>query len=84
MAVDGSGRLEPNGGYGAGSEGNTGVNGTTCNFEYSGALSETILLGNVAYRTGQKLEWNAKELKATNCPAAAAFIRREYRKGWEL
>ncbi|HLX62697.1 MAG TPA: Gfo/Idh/MocA family oxidoreductase [Planctomycetota bacterium] len=73
-----------NNGYGAGSEGNTGANGTTCNFEYSGALSETILLGNVAFRTGQKLDWDAKELKATNCPAADAFIRREYRKGWVL
>ncbi len=57
---------------------------TTGNFDYSGALTETILLGNIAYRTGQKLEWNAKELKATNCPAADAFIRREYRKGWTL
>jgi len=55
-----------------------------CNFAYSGALSETILLGNVAYRTGKKLEWDAKNLKAPNCPEADHFIRREYRKGWEL
>ena len=57
---------------------------TTCNFDYSGALTEAVLLGNVAYRTGQRLEWDAKDLKATNCPDAERFLRREYRKGWEL
>jgi len=57
---------------------------TTCNFDYSGALTETVLLGNVAYRTGKSLEWDAKNLKATNCPEADAFISKEYRSGWEV
>ena len=57
---------------------------TTCSFDYSGALTETVLLGTVAYRVGQKLDWNGAELKVTNAPAAANLIRREYRKGWEL
>mgnify|MGYP002624382526 CR=1 FL=1 len=57
---------------------------TTCNFDYSGALTEAVLLGNVAFRTGEALEWDAKELKATNCPAADKYIRKEYRKGWEV
>jgi predicted dehydrogenase len=57
---------------------------TLCNFDYSGALTETVLLGNVAYRTGQKIEWDAAALKARNCPQANAFLRREYRKGWTL
>jgi len=57
---------------------------TTCNFDYSGPLTETVLLGNVAYRTGKKLEWDAKRLKATNAPEADRFIRRPYRKGWTL
>lgn len=57
---------------------------TTCNFDYSGALSETVLLGNVAYRTGKQLDWDAKNLKATNCPEADQFISKEYRKGWEV
>ena len=57
---------------------------TTCNFNYSGALSETVLLGTVAYRTGKKLEWDAAKLKATNCPEADQYLRREYRKGWTL
>ena len=57
---------------------------TTCNFDYSGALTEAVLLGNVAYRTGRKIEWDAARLKATNCPEAEAFLRREYRAGWTL
>ena len=57
---------------------------TTCNFDYSGALSEAVLLGNVAYRVGQRLAWDSASLKATNCPEADRYLRREYRKGWEL
>ena len=57
---------------------------TTCNFGYSGALTEAVLLGNVSYRAGRKLDWDAKALKATNCPEADRYIRREYRAGWTL
>jgi hypothetical protein len=57
---------------------------TTCNFDYSGALSESVLLGNVAFRVGKPLDWDAKKLKATNCPAADQYIRKEYRDGWEV
>lgn len=57
---------------------------TTCNFDYSGALSETVLLGTVAYRVGRKIEWDASNLVVTNAPEAAGLIRRQYRKGWEL
>ena len=55
-----------------------------CNFEYSGSLVEHNLLGNVAFRVGQELTWDPKQLKATNCPPADAFIRREYRPGWSI
>lgn len=57
---------------------------TTCNFDYSGALTETVLLGNVAYRTGTKLDWDAANLKATNSKAADQYISKEYRSGWEV
>ena len=57
---------------------------TTCNFDYSGALTEAVLLGTVAYRVGQKLDWDPVDLKATNCPEADRYLRREYRKGWTL
>ena len=57
---------------------------TGANFDYAGALTEAMLLGNVAFRAGQRIEWDAANLKAANCPEAAKFIRREYRKGWTL
>src|SRR5690606_9870316 len=57
---------------------------TTCDFDYSGALAETVLLGNVAYRVGKKLEWDDRSLRATNCPEASKLVRREYREGWTL
>jgi predicted dehydrogenase len=54
------------------------------NFSYAARLTETILLGNVAMRAGEKIEWDAKALRVTNSEAANAFIGREYRKGWTL
>lgn len=57
---------------------------TTCNFDYSGALTEAVLLGNVSYRIGRKLEWDPKRLRAANCPEAEALIVGKYRKGWEI
>jgi len=57
---------------------------TTCNFDYSGTLTEAILLGNAAFRAGEKLQWDAKALKATNTAKAAPYIRPECRKGWTL
>ncbi len=57
---------------------------TTCNFEYSGWLTEANHLGNVAYRVGKKLEWDPVRLEVTNVPEAAPLIRREYREPWEL
>lgn len=58
---------------------------TTCSFDYSGVLAETVLLGNVAYRVGpRRLEWNADALEVVDCPEAAPLLRREYRAGWEL
>ena len=35
-------------------------------------------------RAGKKLEWDAENLRCTNAPEADPFIRRDYRKGWEL
>jgi predicted dehydrogenase len=57
---------------------------TTCNFDYSGALTEAVLLGNVAYRSGKKIAWDAKRLRITNAPDAAKFLKRDYREGWTL
>jgi len=57
---------------------------TTCNFEYAGWLTEANHLGNVAYRCGQRLEWDAEGMRALNYSGAEEFIKREYRKGWSL
>jgi hypothetical protein len=55
-----------------------------CNFEYASWLTEANHLGNVAYRVGKKLAWDAKKLRAKNAPEAEALIHRQYRKGWKL
>ena len=57
---------------------------TTCNFQYAGWLTEANHLGNVAYRVGRKIEWDAVNLRVTNAPEAAPFIHREYRNPWKL
>jgi hypothetical protein len=57
---------------------------TTCNFEYAGKLTEANHLGNVAYRAGEKLMWDASKLRVTNTRSADHFIHRTYRKGWRL
>jgi predicted dehydrogenase len=57
---------------------------TTCNFDYSGPLTETALLGNVAYRVGRKLEWDPAKLKAGNCPEADQYLQHHYRAGWSI
>jgi predicted dehydrogenase len=57
---------------------------TTCHFGYSGTLTESNLLGNVAYRVGRKLEWDPVNLRARNCPEADRYLRTEYRRGWTL
>jgi hypothetical protein len=54
------------------------------NFQYSGWTTEANHLGNVAYRTGKRIEWDYQNLRARNAPEAAPFIKRpEYRKGWQ-
>lgn len=57
---------------------------TTCPFTYSGPLTEANHLGNVAYRVGRKINWDAAKLTVTNVPEAARMIRRRYRPGWSL
>jgi predicted dehydrogenase len=57
---------------------------TTCHFDYSGPLTEANHLGNVAYRAGKRLEWDARNLRIPNAPEAEAFLGREYREGWSL
>jgi hypothetical protein len=58
---------------------------TSASFDYSGPLTETVLLGSVATRFPKKnLIWNAAKLKFNGSPKASAFIRRKYRAGWSV
>ena len=58
---------------------------TSANFDYAGPLTETILLGGIASRFPKTtLEWDAKALKFTNVKEANQFVKRTYRKGWEV
>jgi len=52
-------------------------------FQYAAALTEMVHLGNVAIRSGQRIEWDAKNMKITNLPEANKYLRRAPRKGWE-
>jgi predicted dehydrogenase len=55
------------------------------NFDYSGPLSETVLMGNLAVRFPERLLlWNGEAMEVTNDKDANAYVRREYREGWHL
>ena len=54
------------------------------NFDYAGPLTEAVLLGNIAIRTGKKLYWDGPNMRCTNVPEANAYVTKEYRKGWSL
>ena len=57
---------------------------TACDFEYSGNMIETMLLGLVAYRVGKKISYDPATGKVTNSPEADELLRRKYREGWTL
>ena len=55
------------------------------NFDYSGPLSEMVLMGNLAVRfPNQQLLWDGENMQVTNHKEANAFVRRKYREGWTL
>ena len=51
---------------------------------YAGLLTEANHLGNVAYRAGQKIEWDSQNMRVTNTRAADPYLSREPREGWKL
>ncbi len=72
----------------------------TSSFDYSGPLTETVLMGNLAIRSYQaaktddngrrnfdgrrKLLWDGQKMKITNYDEANAFVSRDFRDGWKL
>ena len=71
----------------------------TSSFDYSGPLTETVLMGNIALRSyllrkksdrgfdyfgRKKLLWDGNQMQITNLEEANQFVGRDYRKGWQL
>jgi predicted dehydrogenase len=57
----------------------------TSHFDYSGPLSEAVLMGNLAIRHPDRLLlWDGERMEVTNDPDANAYVKREYREGWHL
>lgn len=54
------------------------------NFSYAGRLTETILLGNLALHARKKIQWNPAECRVDNAPEVEKYLRRPYRKGFEV
>ncbi|MHC4364865.1 MAG: Gfo/Idh/MocA family protein [Planctomycetota bacterium] len=55
------------------------------NFDYSGPLTETVVMGNLAMlNPGKTLDWDGLNMKVTNLPEANEHVHREYRQGWTL
>jgi len=55
-----------------------------CAFDWAGPLTELVLLGNIAIRTGKYLAWDGNNMRFTNDDAANKYIEPEYRSGWSL
>src|SRR5262249_36500056 len=62
-----------------------GGEAASASFEYSGPFTEFVLAGTLASRAGagKKLEWDVAALSCTGADVAH-FIKRAYRKGWEV
>ena len=61
-----------------------GTQKTTSPFEYSGKLTEIMLLGVAALNAGKKIQYDGANMKITNVPDSDALLKRVYRTGWEL
>ncbi|GAA4435625.1 Gfo/Idh/MocA family oxidoreductase [Ravibacter arvi] len=71
----------------------------TSSFDYSGPLTETVIMGNLAIRSynfretkadgkfafpgRKKLLWDGKNQRITNFEPANQFVKRKYRDGWK-
>jgi hypothetical protein len=56
----------------------------TCHFDYSGPLTETVLLGNAAYRAQGSFDWDAQQLRATGNDRVQPYLESSYREGWKI
>ena len=57
----------------------------SAHFGYAGPLTEAVLLGSIAVRFPQTtLQWNAEKLSFDNEKSANQYVRRTYRRDWEI
>jgi predicted dehydrogenase len=55
------------------------------NFDHSGPMTESVVMGNLAIRyPNRKLEWDGEKMEVTNFPEANQLINPPYRQGWSL
>lgn len=54
------------------------------NFEYGCPITELVLLGNIAVRTQEILEWDYENMRITNSEKANELIHQNYQNGWDL
>ncbi|HRR81309.1 MAG TPA: Gfo/Idh/MocA family oxidoreductase [Planctomycetota bacterium] len=52
----------------------------------AGPLTAWVLTGHLAMfaGVGKKLDWDVEKMECTNMPEINRFVKREYRKGWEV
>jgi len=55
-----------------------------CPFTYAGHMTEVVLLGNIALRSGMEVEWDADAMQVVNNPAAQQYVSKTYRRGWDI
>jgi hypothetical protein len=55
-----------------------------CAFDWAVPLTEAVLLGNMAIRTGHRLEWDAQQMKFLNHAPANPYLNEPYHNGWSL
>jgi predicted dehydrogenase len=55
------------------------------NFEFEGRVTEALLLGNAAMRSGKKMiRWDGEKYKSPGLPDSDKYINPPYREGWTL
>jgi predicted dehydrogenase len=55
-----------------------------CNFDQATLITEAVLLGNIAIRTGKTLDYDGQAARFTNNDAANEYLKQPYRSGWSL
>jgi hypothetical protein len=55
------------------------------NFDYSGPLTEMVLMGNLSmFMPGKKIKWDGEKMQSTNFPELNKYVNPPYREGWYL